>query len=209
MSTKYLFISNGKWVEWAQKSLFAGLAHHPSPRRRLLHLGEPESFLLINAPFAAAKGMFTAANLFDAANPRVSSCSCLGSAATKPSFAMANCFAEASISLHCSEPRRFTAASKLLHLINFFFTLFLPSLCLIFLLIQQNISKWRIRAFLYDIGANLAFMLHKTHENHTTNANKIHTYQIPPNLTFCLSLSKETTHFPYSKLTNMLSMKLG
>ena len=35
------------------------------------------------------------------------------------------------------------------------------------------------------------------------------TYQIPPNLTFFLSSSKETTHFPYSKLTNMLSMKLG
>ena len=51
-------------------------------------------------------------------------------------------------------------------------------LCLIFLLILQNISKWGIGAFLYDIGASLAFMLHKTHENHSINANKIHTYHL-------------------------------
>ena len=81
-------------------------------------------------------------------------------------------------------------------------------LCSIFLQILQSINKWGIRAFLRDIGVNLAFKLHKTHENNTKNANKIHTYQTPPNLTFFLSSSKETTYFPYSKLISMLSMKL-
>ena len=49
---------------------------------------------------------------------------------------------------------------------------------------------------------NLAFKLHKTHENHTINANTIHTNQTPPNLTFCMSLSKDKSTF-----SNLLKTK--
>ena len=47
-----------------------------------------------------------------------------------------------------------------------------------------------IRAFLYGISANLAFMLLKTHGNHITNANTIHTYHWPTILIDCINYSK-------------------
>ena len=37
---------------------------------------------------------------------------------------------------------------------------------------------------------NLAFKLHKTHENHAKNAKKNRTYQRLPNILFCLPSSK-------------------
>ena len=49
---------------------------------------------------------------------------------------------------------------------------------------------------------NLAFKFHNTHEDHTKNANKIHIYQTPPNLTFCLSSRKDKNTF-----SNLLKTK--
>ena len=40
---------------------------------------------------------------------------------------------------------------------------------------HANIEKWGIRDFLWYNGVNLAFKFHKTHENHTKNANTFHT----------------------------------
>ena len=47
---------------------------------------------------------------------------------------------------------------------------------------------------------NVALKLHKTHKNHIENANMIHTYQTPPNLTFCLSSNKDKKKNTFSNL---------
>ena len=56
---------------------------------------------------------------------------------------------------------------------------FCPLLCLLYFPFLQNISKWGIRVIFKNIGVNLALGLHKYMKNHTTNANKIHTYHSP------------------------------
>ena len=48
---------------WAKNVKFAILARHPSPRRRLLHQGEPESCLLLHPSFTSGKGSFASAKV--------------------------------------------------------------------------------------------------------------------------------------------------
>ena len=110
----------------------------------LLHLGEPESHLLMHSSFTVAKDNFvTAKGILAATNTRPLLCS-LGLRSGEASFAL---------------------VSELLQLNNFLCTLFLPSLCLIFLLILQNISKWGISVIFKNTGVNLAFRLQKYMQN--------------------------------------------
>ena len=88
---------------------------------------------------------------------------------TKTSFVTMNNFIVTNSSFFMTDGLKQSTTSSKLDFFHHFAWFFLLNL--------QNISKWRIRAFLRDIGVNIALKLYKKYEKHTINANKIHTYQ--------------------------------